>query len=217
MVLTLLRGLNGQFRHMVSILKMHRPFPTFSEARTHLRLEEMEIEARPPSPPSALVATAPRPVAPGTAAPPRPGTPTPPPVRPPAAPSTPNPGTGGQRNGRRRSRGGSPTPTGGCPPGLHPSYTHPWAGTVQMWPYNRFGRPLMAPPAFTAIPQFDGNFCSNPGGAYGPHLLSTGEPHLHHQYYRHIRRPRHHPGPRPGTPPTRGRGTRTPWRTRSTP
>jgi hypothetical protein len=80
MVLMLLRGLNGQFRHMVSILKMHRPFLTFSEAWTHLRLEEMEIEARPPSPPSALVATAPRPVAPETAAPSRPGTPTPPPA-----------------------------------------------------------------------------------------------------------------------------------------
>jgi hypothetical protein len=59
MVLTLLRGLNGQFCHMVSILKMHRPFPTFSKARTHLRLEEMEIEARPPSPPSVLVTKAP--------------------------------------------------------------------------------------------------------------------------------------------------------------
>jgi len=52
MVLTLLRGLSGKFRHMVSILKMHRPFPTFAEARTHLLLEEMEIDARPPSPPA---------------------------------------------------------------------------------------------------------------------------------------------------------------------
>jgi hypothetical protein len=56
MVLTLLRGLSGKFRHMVSILKMHRPFPTFTEAHTHLLLEEMEIDARPPSPPAALVA-----------------------------------------------------------------------------------------------------------------------------------------------------------------
>jgi hypothetical protein len=70
-----------------------------------------------------------------------------------------------------------------APPGLHPSYTHPWAGTVQMWPYNRFGRPPMDPSAFTTIPQFSDNFCSNPGGAYGPHLLSTGELHLHHRYY----------------------------------
>ncbi|XP_066384535.1 uncharacterized protein [Miscanthus floridulus] len=65
MVLTLLHGLSGKFRHMVSILKMHRPFPTFAEARTHLLLEEMEIDARPPSPPSALVAATPRPAAPG--------------------------------------------------------------------------------------------------------------------------------------------------------
>jgi hypothetical protein len=202
---------------MASILKMHRPFPTFTEARTHLQLEEMEIEDRPPSPPSALVATAPLPVAPGTAAPPRPGTPTPPSARPPGASSTPNPGSGGQRNDRRRGRGGRggpPAPTGGTPLGLHPSYTHPWAGAIQMWPYNRFGRPPIDPSAFTAIPQFGGNFCSNLDGAYGPHLLSTGEPHLHH---RPIRRPRHHPGPRPGTLPTGGRGIRTPWRTRSTP
>jgi hypothetical protein len=55
MVLTLLRGLSGKFRHMVSILKMHHPFPTFIEAQTHLLLEEMEIDARLPSPPVALV------------------------------------------------------------------------------------------------------------------------------------------------------------------
>lgn len=59
MVLTLLRGLDGKFHHMVSILKMHRSFPTFAEAREHLLLEELEIDARPPSPPSALVAAAP--------------------------------------------------------------------------------------------------------------------------------------------------------------
>jgi hypothetical protein len=59
MVLTLLRGLNGKFRHMVTILKLHRPFPTFAEARTHLLLEEVDIDARPPSPPPALLTTAP--------------------------------------------------------------------------------------------------------------------------------------------------------------
>lgn len=45
MVLTLLRGLNGKLRHMVSILKMHRPFPSFAEARTHLLLEEIDLDA----------------------------------------------------------------------------------------------------------------------------------------------------------------------------
>jgi hypothetical protein len=98
MVLTLLRGLSGKFRHMVSILKLHQPFPTFAQARTHLLLEEMEIDNRPPSPPSALVATAPRPATSGTPAPPRSGTP--PTTRPP----------GGQRNNRRRGRGGRGNP-----------------------------------------------------------------------------------------------------------
>lgn len=59
MVLMLLRGLSGMFRHMVSILKMRRTFSTFSEARTHLLLEEMEIDARPSSPSATLVAATP--------------------------------------------------------------------------------------------------------------------------------------------------------------
>jgi hypothetical protein len=117
MVLMLLRGLSGKFRHMVSILKMHRSFPTFAEARAHLLLEELEIDARPLSPPSALVAATPRPTAPEAPAPPRPG------AHPPTRPSVPN----GQRNGHRRGRGGrnsqhqgQPTPPGagqgGAPP-----------------------------------------------------------------------------------------------------
>ncbi|XP_066324327.1 uncharacterized protein [Miscanthus floridulus] len=93
LVLTLLRGLSGKFRHMVSILKMHRPFPTFAEARTHLLLEEMEIDAWPPSPPSAVIAATPRPTVLGAPAPPCLGTF--PPAHPPGAP------TGGQRNGHR--------------------------------------------------------------------------------------------------------------------
>jgi hypothetical protein len=45
MVLMLFYGLNSQFCHMVSILKMHHPFPTSEEAQTHLLLEEIENEA----------------------------------------------------------------------------------------------------------------------------------------------------------------------------
>lgn len=171
MVLTLLRGLSGKFRHMVSILKMHRPFPTFAEARTHLLLEEMEIDARPPSPPAALVAATPRPAAPSAPAPPRPGAPRL------AAP------TGGQRTGRRRGRGGRGGPTGGAPPapsagappagqgsappgtGVYPSFAHPWAGTVRMWPYDQSGRPPPPQPAFHAAPQYGG--FGVPPGAYG--------------------------------------------------
>ncbi|XP_066341944.1 uncharacterized protein [Miscanthus floridulus] len=97
MVLMLLRGLSGKFRHMVSILKMHRPFSMFVEAWTHLLLEELEIDARPPSPPAALVAATPHPAAPSAPAPPRQGA---------IPPPRPNAPTGGQRNGRRRERGG---------------------------------------------------------------------------------------------------------------
>ncbi|XP_066373357.1 formin-like protein 18 [Miscanthus floridulus] len=148
---------------MVSILKMHRSFSTFAEARTHLLLEEMEIDAQPPSPPSALIAATPRPAVPEAPAPPCPGTF--PPARPPGAP------TGGHRNGRRRGRGGPSAPPSGVPPGvhggMHPSFAHPWAGTIQMWPYDRSGRPPPAPPAFTAVPQY-GGFGGAYGGTYGP-------------------------------------------------
>jgi hypothetical protein len=150
---------------MVSILKVHRPFPTFTEARTHLLLEEMEIDARPPSPPAALVAHQ----QPATSGPPAPsstsrqGHPSAPPHRPHGVP------TGGQRtHGRRRGRGGrgggqqsrgGGTPSvgqGSAPPGmhgLHPSFAQPWAGSLQMWPY---GRP---PPqsAFTVFPRHGGS------------------------------------------------------------
>jgi hypothetical protein len=44
LVLTLLHGLNGKFRPMVSNLKMRQPFPTFEEARTLLLLEEIDID-----------------------------------------------------------------------------------------------------------------------------------------------------------------------------
>ena len=44
LVLTLLRGLNGKFRPMVSNLKMRQPFPTFEETRTLLLLEEIDID-----------------------------------------------------------------------------------------------------------------------------------------------------------------------------
>jgi hypothetical protein len=96
MVLTFLCGLSGKYRHMVSILKMHRPFPTSAEARTHLLLKEIDIDARPPSPPSALVATMPAPPAATHA---RQGVSTP-------AALARNGQPGGQRNGHRRGKGG---------------------------------------------------------------------------------------------------------------
>jgi hypothetical protein len=175
MVLTLLRGLNGKFRHMVSILKMHRPFPTFAEARTHLLLEEVDIDARPPSPPPALLANT-QPPAPAT---PRRGSTPPAPAR----HGQPAPGVaqGNQQRNRRRGKGGRGQGQGphGAPPaggyggtpdqgGMHPSFAQPWAGQLQMWPY---GRPPPQP-AFTAAPQYHYNV--TPGADFSPYGGSHG-------------------------------------------
>lgn len=60
MVLTLLRGLNEKFRHMVSILKLQRPFPNFDEARVHLQLEELELPDDSSEPSQAMVVSTPQ-------------------------------------------------------------------------------------------------------------------------------------------------------------
>ncbi|XP_034581082.1 uncharacterized protein [Setaria viridis] len=57
LVMTLIRGLNGTFRHMMSHLKLQRPFPTFNEVRNLLLLEEVDLKdaaADDPPPPAAL-------------------------------------------------------------------------------------------------------------------------------------------------------------------
>lgn len=43
LVLTTLRGLNGKFSHMVTLLPMQKPFMSFIEAWPHLLLEEIKI------------------------------------------------------------------------------------------------------------------------------------------------------------------------------
>jgi hypothetical protein len=165
MVLTLLRGLSGKFRHMVSILKMQRPFPTFAEARTHLLLEEVDVDALPPSPPVALIASSPMTPAGGqgrhmqASAPPRIGQPGQP---------------GGQRNGRRRGKGGrgqgsqlgasqgshsppigghgAPATHGhGAPAGqgvVHPSFAHPWPARSRCGPTGVHRRNRQPSPLF---------------------------------------------------------------------
>jgi hypothetical protein len=187
MVLTLLRGLSGKFRHMVSILKMQRPFPTFAEARTHLLLEEFDVDARLPSPPAALIASSPMTLAGGQGCH----------VQASAPPRTCKPGQpGGQCSGRRRGKGGrgqgshpSASQGGHCPPTgghgapathdhgapagqgvVHHSFAHPWAGTLQMWPY---GHPPPAPSAFAAVPQYGAPF----GGAPSGNVYSNGPGH----------------------------------------
>ena len=175
MVLTLLRGLGGKFCHMVSILKMHRLFPTFAEARAHLLLEDMEIDARPLSSPSALVTTTPRPAAPGAPAPPRPEAP---PPAPPWCPTANAPAVvavtveaiANSRANQRPWPGGTPSAgQGGAPPGMHLSFVHPWAGTMRLWPYDQSGRPPPPLPVFSDVPQYNsfGGASSAYGGIYG--------------------------------------------------
>ncbi|XP_066374614.1 DNA-directed RNA polymerase II subunit rpb1-like [Miscanthus floridulus] len=162
LVLTLFRGLNDKFRHMVSNMKMQQPFPTFDGARTLLLLEEIDlnditannIHATPPAP-SALVAA-----------------PTPPPQRPPALAPAGSGAPAGLRNPRRRGRGdkssggtGGPRHGGGAPFGPGMGHTNPWSGTVQLWPHGYSGlsghmlRPPSAPydhpqPAFNMLPYY---------------------------------------------------------------
>jgi hypothetical protein len=57
LVLTTLRGLNGRFSHMVSLLKWQSPFSIFVEVCNDLQLEEIEMATKPGSSASALVAT----------------------------------------------------------------------------------------------------------------------------------------------------------------
>jgi hypothetical protein len=72
LVLTLLRGLCGKFRPMVTNIKLRQPFPTFTEARTLLLLEEIDLndvaienDITPSPAPTALVT--------GSSGPPLPG------------------------------------------------------------------------------------------------------------------------------------------------
>jgi hypothetical protein len=156
MVFTLLRGLNGKFRPMVSNLKIRQPFPTFEEARTLLLLEEIDINdlaageaagASDPPPSSTTTALAAAPRAPGNHGQGGGHGQGRPAVF--AAPGqgayghggqTPG-GQNGQRNGRRRGgrgrnqqqQGGNQQQQGGGNFPMAHVY-NPWAGHVQFWP-----------------------------------------------------------------------------------
>jgi hypothetical protein len=45
LLLAMLRGLNGWFAHMASLLKRQQPFPTSTEVHNDLQLEEIEMAA----------------------------------------------------------------------------------------------------------------------------------------------------------------------------
>ena len=57
LVLNILRGLSPKCNHMKALLKRSRPFPTFSEVRNDLVLEELTMVPPSSQPPTALLAT----------------------------------------------------------------------------------------------------------------------------------------------------------------
>ncbi|XP_012700662.1 uncharacterized protein LOC101766505 [Setaria italica] len=148
LVLTLLRGVNGKYRHMVSNLKMRAPFPTFAEARTLLLLEEIDVNdvhddvtPAPPSETQALLAAKPQP--------PRTGS---------GGSGVQGSGTGNSNNSRNRRRGrggnggtnngkagaGQGAPNGAVQgagqPAVRPGQ-NPWSDTLQLWPHGFGGLP----------------------------------------------------------------------------
>jgi hypothetical protein len=58
LVLNVLRGLNERYSHMAALIKRTRPFPSYSDVRADLLIEEMTL-ANKSSTPTALVATTP--------------------------------------------------------------------------------------------------------------------------------------------------------------
>ncbi|XP_066323883.1 uncharacterized protein [Miscanthus floridulus] len=60
LVLNVLRGLNDRFAHLAALIQRQRPFPTFIEVRSDLRLAEITMKAKQGAPAQALAASAPR-------------------------------------------------------------------------------------------------------------------------------------------------------------
>ncbi|XP_034585377.1 uncharacterized protein [Setaria viridis] len=157
LVLNVLRGLSEKYAYMTPHFKRQRPFPTFSEVRDDLLLEELTMPAALPTPSSALIATAGK----NSGAPPR-------------QPAQGGGNNQGRRNNRRRGSGnrgsnggnggggsggpnnaaaagkGTSSLASGQPgpghAGTHwPSFFNPWTGTISMWP-----RPQPTPPGGSA-------------------------------------------------------------------
>jgi hypothetical protein len=102
LVLNVIRGLNERFSYLGALIQRQRPFPTFAEVKSDLRLAEINMIAKHAQPPQALAALAPHP------------------------PMPPSPNPGGTGGGRKPNRRGGKK-TGGGGPGPMPPTT-PWAG-----------------------------------------------------------------------------------------
>jgi uncharacterized membrane protein YgcG len=135
LVLNVLRGLNERFAFMAQLIPRQRPFPSFSDVRTDLRLAELNMPQHSTPSPSALVVSTPsKPPASAPAA----GTPRPPP---------PNGGSSGNGRGRRRRGGRGQGGSSGGPTSNQqwPSIFNPWTGSIHMWPSYTPGGPRGTP------------------------------------------------------------------------
>ena len=137
LVLGILRGLSPKCNHMKALLKRSRPFPTFSEVRNDLILEELIMAPPLSQPPTALLATQKKAAAPGASQElPAGGSSSasaPSSFNRPAGggPGTNNVGSSGTSN--RRRRGGN-SGNGGKGSTPWPSIYNPWMGSMSMWP-----------------------------------------------------------------------------------
>jgi uncharacterized membrane protein YgcG len=101
LVLNVIRGLNDRFSYLGALIQRQRPFPTFVEVKSDLRLAEINMAAKSAQPPQAFAASAPPPHNSG------------------------GPGGGGRKQTRRG--GGGKKTSGGRGPGSVPP-TATWVG-----------------------------------------------------------------------------------------
>jgi hypothetical protein len=62
LILDVLRGLNDRFAHLAALIQQQRPFPTFIEVCSDLRLAELTMKAKPAAPAQALTTSVPAPL-----------------------------------------------------------------------------------------------------------------------------------------------------------
>nr|CAB3501456.1 unnamed protein product [Digitaria exilis] len=147
LVLNVIHGLNDRYRDVGRHLRRGRPFPTFTEAKAELELEELTLAHQATAPSSALVAGT-------TRTPPASSGGRPPNQRPPSSGSgsrhaAPKPKKG-KKKPKSTSGGSSHKGDSGSSKGVAtgasstpwPSLQDPWAGSIQMWPGQR---PPLAP------------------------------------------------------------------------
>jgi len=147
LVLNVLRGLNMRYAHMRVHFRHSNLFPCFRDVRNDLLLEELSIDASPPAPSTALLASTQKNASSGGL----PGGSAPTPSAGGRGSSSSSPGAsggansltgsdGGGNGGRRRRRKGQ----GQAP---WPSIYNPWTGQITMWPGTSTGQQQQRGPA----------------------------------------------------------------------